>query len=288
MHVVEIVLLVTAYSLLIVTLFLQIICYKRHLEFIETIGLTFSLLLLIIAITLSALSVVDESSPFLLLAMVLVGVMTPLNVFKEREHQVRPFWQHLIVGVSIGLLLAIVGALFTGHSVYLEYAVAAFLGLSVLSSMALIRVTKPVPLLAYRESVDRLFSIAFMILVPFSLVANFILVEDGILLKLGLTIPVIFILLAGNKFWGDIHRLALLGGPSVVSSQQFRNYGLTQREREVAALLVQGKTYREIGEVLFISLPTVKSHTSNIYKKCQVKGRPALTALLLESTHPLV
>jgi LuxR family maltose regulon positive regulatory protein len=42
---------------------------------------------------------------------------------------------------------------------------------------------------------------------------------------------------------------------------------LSEREREVLGLLASGKSNAEIAESLFISLPTVKSHVSNIYGK---------------------
>lgn len=62
--------------------------------------------------------------------------------------------------------------------------------------------------------------------------------------------------------------------------QQFKNYGLTEREEEIALLLTKGNTYRSISEQLYISLPTVKTHASNIYKKCALKTRHELTARL--------
>lgn len=48
---------------------------------------------------------------------------------------------------------------------------------------------------------------------------------------------------------------------------------LSQREREVLALLVGGKTNPEIAEQLVISLPTVKSHVSHILAKLGVANR---------------
>jgi LuxR family maltose regulon positive regulatory protein len=48
---------------------------------------------------------------------------------------------------------------------------------------------------------------------------------------------------------------------------------LTERELEVLHLLAEGLTNPEIARRLFISLPTVKSHTSNIYGKLGVHNR---------------
>lgn len=49
--------------------------------------------------------------------------------------------------------------------------------------------------------------------------------------------------------------------------------GLSKRELEVLHELVKGRSNNEIAEVLFISLPTVKTHISNIYSKLDVQRR---------------
>jgi len=48
---------------------------------------------------------------------------------------------------------------------------------------------------------------------------------------------------------------------------------LTDREVEVLTLLAKGKSYRSIGEELFISANTIKFHIRNIYDKLQVKSK---------------
>jgi DNA-binding NarL/FixJ family response regulator len=48
---------------------------------------------------------------------------------------------------------------------------------------------------------------------------------------------------------------------------------LTPRQKEVAALLVKGYSYRQISENLSISLCTVRAHLHYVYKKLQVKSR---------------
>lgn len=46
---------------------------------------------------------------------------------------------------------------------------------------------------------------------------------------------------------------------------------LTQREREILALIMQGETPRMIAEQLFISIYTVRTHLTHIYRKAGVK-----------------
>jgi DNA-binding NarL/FixJ family response regulator len=48
---------------------------------------------------------------------------------------------------------------------------------------------------------------------------------------------------------------------------------LTDREREILALIAEAKTNAEIAEKLVISLKTVRNHVSNIFSKLQVADR---------------
>jgi len=55
---------------------------------------------------------------------------------------------------------------------------------------------------------------------------------------------------------------------------------LSEREREVAELVVQGRTYKEIGESLFISAKTVEHHVARMRRRLGVTGRGELHAQL--------
>lgn len=51
---------------------------------------------------------------------------------------------------------------------------------------------------------------------------------------------------------------------------------LTEREKQIAALLLKGRTYKLIAEELFLSENTVKTHVKNIYSKLRVKTKSEL------------
>ena len=55
-------------------------------------------------------------------------------------------------------------------------------------------------------------------------------------------------------------------------------YGLTAREMDVLELLSEGRTNREIAEVLYVSPDTVKTHLEHIYQKLDTPDRTAAVA----------
>jgi DNA-binding NarL/FixJ family response regulator len=69
------------------------------------------------------------------------------------------------------------------------------------------------------------------------------------------------------------------GAPDGTATSAF---GLTEREREVASVLVRGLSNREIAEQLFIAEGTASVHVSRILRKLGVTSRGQAIALLLQ------
>ncbi len=63
------------------------------------------------------------------------------------------------------------------------------------------------------------------------------------------------------------------GGAFVLDAEKLREVGLTPREHEILGLIAQGLSNREIGEKLFVSENTVKTHSSRLFEKMQVNRR---------------
>jgi DNA-binding CsgD family transcriptional regulator len=64
-----------------------------------------------------------------------------------------------------------------------------------------------------------------------------------------------------------------LAGPFVLDAQRVKDLGLTPREHEILGLIAEGLSNREIGERLFVSENTVKTHSSRLFDKLGVNRR---------------
>jgi non-specific serine/threonine protein kinase len=63
---------------------------------------------------------------------------------------------------------------------------------------------------------------------------------------------------------------------------------LTIRERQIADLIAEGMTYREIGQHLIISRRTVESHVANVKAKLGVSRRALIVAWVIDhQQHPV-
>jgi DNA-binding CsgD family transcriptional regulator len=74
-------------------------------------------------------------------------------------------------------------------------------------------------------------------------------------------------------------------GDAVMIEETSDVLGLTEREREVLALVAKGKTNAEIAETLWIAPSTVRKHLENVYAKLGVRTRTAAAARFLGAIH---
>ena len=62
-------------------------------------------------------------------------------------------------------------------------------------------------------------------------------------------------------------------GPFVRDDTKLKDLGITPREHEILVLIAEGLSNREIGERLFVSENTVKTHSSRVFEKLGVNRR---------------
>jgi len=74
-----------------------------------------------------------------------------------------------------------------------------------------------------------------------------------------------------------LKQIGVQDNPSEIRDLLFREAGLTPREQEIAVLLAEGLSYKEISGRLHISLSTIQTHVSRIYGKTGVNSKTGLS-----------
>ncbi len=290
MEILKIIFLILAYSLGIATLIVQVICYLKDLEYKETIFFTIVFLLLIIASTIQGL-VKTENLLLFEIQNLVVNVLTvvfaisiPINIHKERVDMFRKTRNGVVITIGTIIISLVILLHSLNLSVLTIWFVSGHLFLSVIYSMFYLLFTKPGTLIQFREKSERLLAFIVLLIMIVSFVL-FVVNYEKFTLKLlqqngGIILAIICIILSVSKIPGDIKKLIQTDKIIATDENKLEKLGITQREQEVIQLLVTGKTYKEIATALFISLPTVKTHVSNVYSKAKVRNRLELSNLI--------
>jgi DNA-binding CsgD family transcriptional regulator len=84
-------------------------------------------------------------------------------------------------------------------------------------------------------------------------------------------------------FWLKFYYIPWAGAMSRISNAGSQldslqqTHGISARELEILKLILDGKSYKQMEDALFISIYTVKSHVYNLYRKLGVKSHRQLT-----------
>ena len=81
--------------------------------------------------------------------------------------------------------------------------------------------------------------------------------------------------------WRDAARAHVTGLSQAIASQ-FRAWGLTEAEADVAGLMLKGLAHKEIAALRQCSEATVRQHATTIYRKSGLISRSQLSAYFLE------
>lgn len=68
-------------------------------------------------------------------------------------------------------------------------------------------------------------------------------------------------------------RVVTVGPEFILNQSGLEQIGISKREHEVLALMAQGLSNQEIADKLFVSLNTVKTHSSNLFVKLNASRR---------------
>lgn len=276
-------LLLLAYTTGIIAIVLEIICYRKNIEYFETIILSVAFLLVIFSISISSIldianqSTISEPSNLLHFALIALALAAPLNIFAERQMTVPPFVRYLLFTLASLLTLLLVLRMTFNFEAPIHWLINGFLAVSVIYSMITLRKSKPGIHISHQEKIERTMSLAILTILPL-----FLLIEYYQKTDVPITISVFVTILATSKIFDNIKRLSLLTPENSIELKKDNSYELTPREQEVADHLVKGHTYAQIAEDLFISMPTVKTHVSNIYRKVGVKNKMELFYTLIK------
>lgn len=289
METIKIVLLILAYTLGIATLAIQTVCYFKQLEYKETIIFSLLLLLLVVSLTIPQIITIESPTTVLMFEYItllftsLFAIIIPVNIHKLRKSRVRVKRNSIIYIIGCATVILTTALYFRNIQNLTFIIVYSHMFLSVIYSMLYILLSKPdseVKTSERSEKITAIFVIAIMIIssvilaVLYPKVSYKSIIEDG-----SAFLATIFIVIAVIKILENIKRLNSPQTENNITPERFTSMGITPREQEVLLLLIKGKKYKEIADKLFISLPTVKTHVSNIYSKTDVRNRIELSNL---------
>lgn len=137
------------------------------------------------------------------------------------------------------------------------------------------------PVLKYSQLLIYGFSLSLLLFVLKWLQWKFLIIENSLDAYIGL-IAVFFTILGiwvARQLTGQkvktiiIERQVERSVSESADVPALEQFNLTQRERDVLLLILQGKSNMEIADQLFLSVSTVKTHVSNLFVKMDVKSR---------------
>jgi DNA-binding CsgD family transcriptional regulator len=96
-------------------------------------------------------------------------------------------------------------------------------------------------------------------------------------LSLEFYLGVVAVLCAGLGVWAGLRltrRKVIIANPDFkLNEAELQRLGISKREYEVLELMAQGLSNQEIADKLFVSLNTVKTHSSNLFMKLDARRR---------------
>jgi len=146
-------------------------------------------------------------------------------------------------------------------------------------------------LFANRKTIDRnqkkmikSFSIIFILkyFLAITLFIIFVALKNHYLLQLIITAIFLLLIIAVPYIWVRYNFMKYIetlyneDDFDTLSEKIFVTYKISEREKEIVKLMLKGKTNKEIENLLYISISTVKNHIYKIFKKLKINSRHQL------------
>ncbi len=191
----------------------------------------------------------------------------------------------LFFAITAGLMAAYFAVFgYTPYSGFMVIALFADLSLAVLylSLNVLLRKVRPVrgEMLRHYERAVRFISALSLLLFPALLAIDFFRGFIPFIARAvpkGLhVLPVFYLLASIGALMGSAREILEPGitiASAMPSEKFFKKYKLTKREAEIVPFVLEFLSYREIGERLYVSVGTVRTHLIHIYQKTGVRTR---------------
>jgi len=144
---------------------------------------------------------------------------------------------------------------------------------------------------ADKKRIGKLFALFYIICNSLSLLALIFIMQINIsemqlwiiqlfMLSIFIVAPFLWIKFVFIKYAQTMSRLI---NSNMNLETVYTKYSISEREKEIIQLIIDGKGNNEIKEKLFISYHTVKNHLSNIYRKLNVSNRHELIHLFIKN-----
>ena len=221
------------------------------------------------------------SWPFLVLAWMMLLVFT----FEITNRETRRFFYYIFLILNLALLPLV------GYAVSIYPSLDVFVVFKALFAASTILYSGSVVLLQLLErNKSKILSKRSVLMLTIGQLTILItLSASALFVDYHLIVTIIFIViyfLGGAflplfiKYKADLSALILQDS----SDQNFEvfcsKYDISNREKEIILAICNGLSNQEVADKLFISLQTVKGHTSRIYMKTNIRSRAQLIAIV--------
>lgn len=287
---------IMAFTLMVTSMGAAYVVYSRHravwLPSYLVYMACYTLFLIIITYKLFCLIYLPASSPvldiivFWLNPVSSVVLLLSVPLFVRRILAERPGAGLIITNavVEVFILALLLTALFSENAIITGTANFVFnIYFGIISLYAVIQIRRRRAISAPGVVIPFIYSscTAYFILAGFSIVCIFMTPDTHNIANVT----------AGGLFssiWGALtlgYLMTKIPGQAVVTdggipAAFIKQYGITDREKDIIPLLLEGICNRDIGEKLFVSRRTVDTHVYNIYRKCSVGSKLELVNLV--------